>query len=50
MRSFSDIYARCNFCILELENFEKTYAEKDWRKAMEDEIYAIEKKRYLEAS
>ena len=43
MRSLSDVYARCNFCILEPENSEEAYAEKDWRKAMEDDIYAIEK-------
>ena len=43
MRSLDDIYARCNFCILEPENFEEANAEKDWRKAMEDEVHSIEK-------
>ncbi|KAL3534237.1 hypothetical protein ACH5RR_002698 [Cinchona calisaya] len=43
-RSLNDIYARCNFCVLEPENFEEANAENDWRKAMEEEIQSIEKK------
>ena len=45
MRSLSDIYVRCNFCIFKPENFEETYGENDWRKAMKEEIRTIEKKK-----
>lgn len=47
MRSLSDVYARCNFCILEPENFEETYVDKDWKKAMEEEIHAVDKNKTL---
>ena len=30
MSSLNDVYSRCNFCILELKNFEETYAEKEF--------------------
>jgi hypothetical protein len=43
LRNLDDIYARCNFCVVELENFEEAVKEESWRKAMEDEIEVIEK-------
>jgi hypothetical protein len=41
--NLDDIYARCNFCVVELENFEEALKEESWRKVMEDEIEVIEK-------
>jgi hypothetical protein len=43
LRNLDDIYARCNFCVIEPENFEEAMKEESWRKAMEDEIEVIEK-------
>jgi Reverse transcriptase (RNA-dependent DNA polymerase) len=43
MRRLSDIYARCNFCVVEPESFEQAVQEEVWRNAMEDEIKMIEK-------
>jgi hypothetical protein len=43
LRNLDDIYARCNFCVVEPENFEEAMKEESWRKAMEDEIEVIEK-------
>jgi hypothetical protein len=45
LRNLDDIYARCNFCVVEPENFEEAMKEESWRKAMEDEIKVIEKNR-----
>ena len=43
MKDLNDVYARCNFCILEPENFEEANQDKDWRNAMEEHIQAIGK-------
>ena len=43
MKSLTDVYERCNFCVLEPENFEEAVKEECWRKAMQDEIDVIEK-------
>jgi hypothetical protein len=45
LRNLDDIYARCNFCVVEPENFEEAMKEESWRKPMEDEIEVIEKNR-----
>ena len=31
IRSLSDVYARCNLCIVELENFEETIKDEAWK-------------------
>lgn len=46
MKSLDDIYARCNFCVMELENFVETHGDIDWRKEMKEEIQVIEKKKH----
>ena len=38
----SDIYQRCNFVIVEQENYEETTNHDIWKKAMEEEIRLIE--------
>ena len=38
MKSLNDVHASCNFCVVEPESFEEA-----WKKAMEEEIYVIEK-------
>ena len=43
MRSLSDVYKRCNLCIVEPQSFEEVIKDKDWRKAMEKEIDVIKK-------
>uniref|UniRef100_A0A5B7B4M6 Retrovirus-related Pol polyprotein from transposon TNT 1-94 n=1 Tax=Davidia involucrata TaxID=16924 RepID=A0A5B7B4M6_DAVIN len=43
MRSLSEVYERCNFCMIEPENFEEAIKQKEWKKAMEEEIQVIEK-------
>ena len=43
MRSLSDVYERCNLCIVEPQGFEEAIKDEDWRKAMEKEIDVIEK-------
>jgi hypothetical protein len=43
MRRLSDVYARCNFCIVERKFFEQAIQEEVWRNAMEEEIKMIEK-------
>ncbi|RVW71220.1 Retrovirus-related Pol polyprotein from transposon TNT 1-94 [Vitis vinifera] len=43
MRSLSDVYKRCNLCIVEPQSFEEAIKDEDWRKAMEKEIDVIEK-------
>jgi hypothetical protein len=45
MRRLSDVYARCNFCVVEPENFEQAIQEGIWRNVMEEEIKMIEKKK-----
>ncbi|KAG6516431.1 hypothetical protein ZIOFF_026896 [Zingiber officinale] len=36
-RSLSDIYATCNYCSIEPENFAEAIKEEPWKKAMEEE-------------
>ncbi|RVW58020.1 Retrovirus-related Pol polyprotein from transposon RE1 [Vitis vinifera] len=43
MRSLTDVYERCNLCIVEPQSFEEAIKDEDWRKAMEKEIDVIEK-------
>jgi hypothetical protein len=43
MKDLSDVYARCNFCVVEPENFEEAIKESIWKNAMQEEIAAIEK-------
>lgn len=43
MKSLADIYTRCNFYVLEPENFEHAIKDKAWRKAMQEAINVIEK-------
>jgi hypothetical protein len=47
LRNLDDIYARCNFCVVEPENFEEAMKEESWKKAMKDEIEVIEKKQNM---
>lgn len=44
----NNIYARCNFCMIELKSFEEAIQEKCWRKAMQDEIEVMEKNKTWE--
>ena len=39
----SDIYQRCNFACVELENYEEAIKHDVWKKFMEEEIRMIEK-------
>ena len=48
MRSLNDVYASFNFCIVEPESFEDAIKEEAWKKAMEEEIYVIEKNKTWE--
>ena len=43
MKSLSDVYARCNYCVVEPGSFEEAIKEDAWRNAMQEEIDAIEK-------
>ncbi|CAJ2638092.1 unnamed protein product [Trifolium pratense] len=43
LKDLSDIYARCNYCVVEPENFDEAIKEDVWRNAMQEEIDAIEK-------
>lgn len=43
MRSLSELYASCNFCIVEPENFGEAKDDVAWQKAIEDEIAIQEK-------
>ncbi|KAL6318302.1 hypothetical protein AAG906_039394 [Vitis piasezkii] len=43
MRSLSDVYERCNLCIVEPQSFKEAIKDEDLRKAMEKEIDVIEK-------
>lgn len=48
IRSLDDVYVRCNYCAIEPENFEEAFKEDTWRKAMQEEIDAIEKNKTWE--
>ncbi len=43
MRELSEVYASCNFCVMEPENFEEAMQDEAWKKAMVEEINVIEK-------
>lgn len=43
MRELSEVYASCNFCVMEPENFEEAVQDEAWKKAMVEEINVIEK-------
>lgn len=43
MKSLNEIYASCNFCVLEPKSFEEAIKEEAWKKAMEEEIQVIKK-------
>ncbi|KAG6538567.1 hypothetical protein ZIOFF_003691 [Zingiber officinale] len=42
-RSLDDIYATCNYCSIEPENFDEAIKAESWKKAMEEEVRVIEK-------
>ena len=48
MKSLSDVYASCNFCVVEPESFEEAIKEEAWKQAMEEEIHVIEKNKTWE--
>ena len=48
IRNLSEVYASCNFCVVEPENFEEAIKEEAWKKTMEEEIYVIEKNKTWE--
>ncbi|KAJ4764255.1 polyprotein [Rhynchospora pubera] len=48
LRRLSDVYERCNFCVVEPESFEEAVQEEVWRNAMEDEIKMIVKNKTWE--
>jgi hypothetical protein len=43
MRRLIDVYACCNFCVVELKSFEQAVQEEVWRNILEDEINMIVK-------
>ncbi|CAL8990800.1 unnamed protein product [Prunus brigantina] len=43
VKSLTEIYERCNICIIELETFEEAIKDASWQKAMETELEMIEK-------
>ena len=52
MKNLSEVYAQCqaqcNFCIIEPKSFEEAVQDKEWTKAMEEEIDVIEKNKTWE--
>ncbi|KAM1739403.1 hypothetical protein ACFX11_015127 [Malus domestica] len=42
-KSLTEVYAKCNLCIVEPENFEEASQDESWQKAMQAEIGMIEK-------
>ncbi|CAL9026855.1 unnamed protein product [Prunus brigantina] len=42
-KSLTEIYERCNICIIEPETFEEALKDASWQKAMETELEMIEK-------
>ncbi|KAG6520408.1 hypothetical protein ZIOFF_017458 [Zingiber officinale] len=42
-RSLDDIYATCNYCSIDPENFDEAIKEESWKKAMQEEVRVIEK-------
>ncbi|CAL8152756.1 unnamed protein product [Prunus armeniaca] len=42
-KSLTEVYERCNICIIELETFEEAIKDASWKKAMETELEMIEK-------
>src|SRR4051812_39735656 len=43
MRSLSNIYERCNFCVEEPENFKEAIKHEVWKTAVQKAIHVIEK-------
>ena len=43
MRSLSDIYVTCNFCMIEPKTYEETIYEEVWNMTMQEEIDVIKK-------
>lgn len=43
MKSLNDIYATCNFYVVEPESFKEISKEDVWERAMQEEIEMIEK-------
>lgn len=43
MKSSNEVYAFCNFYVVEPKNFEEAKYDVTWKKSMEDEISTIEK-------
>ncbi|CAA0833724.1 Uncharacterized mitochondrial protein AtMg00820 [Striga hermonthica] len=48
VRTLREIYETCNFVMMEPESFETAVKEKEWVKAMEEEIRMIEKNKTWE--
>ncbi|KAI5321217.1 hypothetical protein L3X38_030288 [Prunus dulcis] len=42
-KSLTEVYERCNICIIEPETFEEAIRDESWKKAMEIELEMIEK-------
>ncbi|CAL8152291.1 unnamed protein product [Prunus armeniaca] len=42
-KSLTEVYERCNICIIELETFEEAIKDASWQKTMETELEMIEK-------
>ncbi|CAL8163770.1 unnamed protein product [Prunus armeniaca] len=42
-KSLTEVYERCNICIIELETFEEAIKDASWQKAMETELEMIAK-------
>ena len=43
IRSLSDVYASCNFCVVEYGIFEEAIKQEAWKRAMKEEIEVIKK-------
>ncbi|KAM1017141.1 hypothetical protein ACFX13_047468 [Malus domestica] len=42
LRSLDEIYATCNYCVVEPETYEVAEKDKAWKKAMKEELEMIE--------
>ncbi|KAM1485555.1 hypothetical protein TB1_036396 [Malus domestica] len=43
LRNLDEIYATCNYCVVEPETYEEAEKDKAWKKAMKEELEMIEK-------
>ena len=43
LRSLDEIYATCNYCVVEPETYEEAEKDKAWKKAIKEELEMIEK-------